>query len=125
MFKLRKTKEIEASHQLPFHDGKCKRLHGHSWVITVEVQGNELHETGPKRGMVFDYYDIGVLMKNHVEILDHKHLNDIYKNPTSETIAKALFDEMAPHVRAASKGTARLSKILVSETRNSVAEYSE
>lgn len=123
MFVLRKTKQVEAAHQLPHHDGKCRGLHGHTWTITVEVAGVVLNATGPKRGMLFDYYDIGVLMKEHVEILDHRFLNDIYENPTSEVIAQALFDVMAPRVIAMSNGAAVLSRVLVSETANSCAEY--
>ncbi|NES98612.1 MAG: 6-carboxytetrahydropterin synthase QueD, partial [Desertifilum sp. SIO1I2] len=28
---------FEAAHHLPHHDGKCRRLHGHSWVGRVQV----------------------------------------------------------------------------------------
>lgn len=124
MFTLRKTKQVEASHQLPHHDGKCKGLHGHTWTITVEIKGKALHITGPKRGMLFDYYDLGQLMKTHVESLDHRHLNDIYPNPTSETIAGAIFGAMAPEIEIKSGGRAFLSRVLVSETANSCAEFS-
>ncbi len=124
MFTLRKTKQIEASHQLPHHDGKCKGLHGHTWTISVEVKGEALNTQGPKRGMLFDYYDIGVLMKEHVEALDHRHLNDIYANPTSEVIAESLFAAMAPRIESLSNGRAFLSRVLVSETQNSLAEFS-
>jgi 6-pyruvoyltetrahydropterin/6-carboxytetrahydropterin synthase len=125
MFTLSKTKQIEAAHQLPHHDGKCKGLHGHTWTIMVEVRGEALHKAGAKRGMLFDYYDIGQLMKEHVEVLDHRFLNDIFKNPTSEVIAQELFMQMSPKVHALSGGYATLSRVLVSETQNSQAEYSE
>ncbi len=124
MFTLSKTKQVEAAHQLPHHDGKCRGLHGHTWTITVEVRGPKLNELGPKRGMLFDYYDIGVLMKEHVEVLDHRFLNDLYENPTSEVIAEALFNVMAPRVATMSDGMAELSRVLVSETQNSLAVYS-
>lgn len=123
MFILRKTKQVEAAHQLPHHDGKCRGLHGHTWTITVEVKGLYLNTTGPKRGMLFDYYDIGQLMKEHVEVLDHRFLNDIYENPTSEVIAESLFLAMTGKVAELSNGSARLSRVLVSETANSCAEY--
>lgn len=123
MFTLSKTKQVEAAHQLPHHDGKCKGLHGHTWTITVEVRGDKLHLGGPKRGMLFDYYDMGVIMKKHVEVLDHRFLNDIFKNPTSEVIAEALFNAIAPEVEEMSQGFAELSRVLVSETQNSLAEY--
>ncbi len=125
MFTLRKTKQIEASHQLPHHDGKCKGLHGHTWTISVEVKGEALNTQGPKRGMLFDYYDLGQLMKAHVERLDHRHLNDLYPNPTSEVIAQAIYEAMALEIEIISKGQATLSRVLVSETASSCAEYSK
>lgn len=30
---------FEAAHRLPRHDGKCRRPHGHSYVLWVEVEG--------------------------------------------------------------------------------------
>ncbi len=125
MFILRKTKQVEAAHKLPHHDGKCKGLHGHTWTITVEVQGTKLHDTGPKRGMLFDYYDLGVIMKEHVESLDHRFLNDIYDNPTSEVIARDLYGKMWGLIDKASHGRALLSRVIVSETANSACEYTE
>lgn len=123
MYILRKTRQVEAAHQLPHHDGKCKGLHGHTWTITLEVEGEKLNKTGPKRGMLFDYYDMGVIMKEHVEVLDHRFLNDLFVNPTSEVIAEALYSAIAPRVQLMSKGFARLARVLVSETASSCAEY--
>lgn len=123
MYTLRKTKRIEAAHRLPDHDGKCKGLHGHTWAITAEVSGVSLHRAGPKRGMLFDYYDLGVIMKEHVDTMDHRYLNDILDNPTSENIAEMLYNAMAGPVKAKSEGTAMLARVLVSETETSEAEY--
>jgi 6-pyruvoyltetrahydropterin/6-carboxytetrahydropterin synthase len=125
MFTLKKTKQIEAAHFLPNHDGKCRGMHGHTWTISIEVVGENLNKAGAKRGMLFDYYDIGVLMKEHVEILDHRLLNDIYENPTSEVVAESLFKAMAPRVHEMSSGYATLFRVLVSETQNSLAVYGE
>ena len=51
MFRLEKEFSFEASHQLPLHDGKCARLHGHSWKGRIIIEGEELATTGPKSGM--------------------------------------------------------------------------
>jgi 6-pyruvoyltetrahydropterin/6-carboxytetrahydropterin synthase len=95
-FTLRKQFRFEASHQLPHHDGKCKRLHGHSWGGTVIVEGEQLNMKGSKQGMLIDYSDISTAVKGMVEeYLDHHHLNDSVpgmSNPTSENIAKWCFD---------------------------------
>lgn len=95
MFTLRKRFRFEASHRLPHHDGKCARLHGHSWNGWVEVQSDMLVASGPERGMVMDFYRIGDPLKALVEAhLDHYHLNEStgLENPTSEGIARWMFD---------------------------------
>ncbi len=40
---------FEAAHRLPYHQGKCCRLHGHSWVGRVYITRDHLDETGPKQ----------------------------------------------------------------------------
>ena len=122
MYKLRKTKRIEASHQLPNHDGKCRNLHGHTWTITVEVRGTELQHGGPKDGMLVDYADLSDMMKYHVEVLDHRHLNDVLENPTSENLAYKLYCDILAFVKEKSC-RCTLSRVIVSETQDSQAEY--
>jgi len=67
---LRKTFRFEASHVLPKHVGKCSRLHGHSWVLHVSVEG----KINPKTGFVQDFAEISNVVKPLVERLDHHHL---------------------------------------------------
>ena len=102
-------KEItfEAAHKLPHHDGKCARLHGHSWKARIYVRSNELITDGTKQGMVMDYGDIKTYVKPILdEYLDHHYLNEslALENPTCEEIAKWLFDKLEkaemPHLYA-------------------------
>lgn len=90
MWTLTKTIRFEASHQLEHHDGKCQRLHGHSWLADVTLGGDALHRAGPQMGMLFDYSRLRKLLDEHVvDRLDHHHLNDaIPVYPTSENIAR-------------------------------------
>ena len=69
---LTKTYRFEASHILLKHSGKCSRLHGHSWVLHVSVEGPVNSETG----FVMDYGDISKVVKPLVERLDHRHLGE-------------------------------------------------
>jgi 6-pyruvoyltetrahydropterin/6-carboxytetrahydropterin synthase len=71
---LKKEFRFEASHQLPNHDGKCARLHGHSWVLNVWVSGPINNAPGPKEGMAIDYADIKKVVQPIVDLLDHRHL---------------------------------------------------
>ncbi len=119
MFKLEKTFRFEASHQLPKHDGKCARLHGHSWIGKVVVEGPELLEGGPKSGMLIDYGDLSNLLKPLVEgSLDHWHLNEStgLENPTSEELARWIYyrlKNLLPNLVA----------VRIDETCTSSAEY--
>jgi 6-pyruvoyltetrahydropterin/6-carboxytetrahydropterin synthase len=94
---LQKEFKFEAAHRLPLHDGKCARLHGHSWVGVVHVKGSEIIGKGPKTGMVMDYGDISAILAPIVETyLDHQFLNETLKGiyPTSEELAHWLYHEL-------------------------------
>ena len=97
MYTLEKSFKFEASHILENHDGKCSNLHGHSWILIVELKGNDLHADGPKMNMLVDYSTISdgvkLLLKSY---LDHRHLNTTLKtvSPTSEFIAKWAYDKL-------------------------------
>lgn len=96
MFKISKQYRFEASHQLIHHDGKCARLHGHSWVLSVEFEGQTLQDSGPETNMLLDYGNVSKVMKPIIERLDHYHLNDVLHtdSPTSEFLAKWVKDEI-------------------------------
>ena len=94
--RLTKTFHFEAAHDLPtFPDGhKCRRLHGHSFRFDVVVEG----EVEPAKGYLIDYGDIKKAADPIVKQLDHYYLNEIegLSNPTSEIIAKWLWDKLKP-----------------------------
>lgn len=116
---LSKEFRFEASHQLPHHDGKCRRLHGHSWRGMATVCGTKLEEAGSKQGMVVDYGDLSALLKPLVEeYLDHHHLNDSLglESPTSEAIAQWVHAKLRPRCPG-------LVSITVEETCTSRCEY--
>ncbi len=64
--KIAKDFKWEMGHRLPFHKGKCKNLHGHSYKLTVEFEGSI-----DKNGMVLDYYDVKEIVGPIVDNLDH------------------------------------------------------
>jgi 6-pyruvoyltetrahydropterin/6-carboxytetrahydropterin synthase len=86
---------FEAAHQLPHapDHSKCRRLHGHSWKVEVQVSGELQEETG----WVIDFDDIQKACDPVYEALDHRYLNDIegLENPTSEIIALWIWERLA------------------------------
>ncbi len=87
---IRRSYDFEAAHRLPHvcAGHKCGRMHGHSYRVTVHVQG-EVQTDGPERGMVCDFARIDEVTKPIIGDLDHSTLNDHrgLENPTSEILA--------------------------------------
>ncbi len=64
--KIAKKFDWEMGHRLPEHFGLCKNIHGHSYKMIVEFEG-ELDE----QGMVIDFYDVEKIINPIIEKLDH------------------------------------------------------
>ena len=64
--KVAKRFRWEAAHRLPWHEGQCKNLHGHSYAMTIELEGEP-----DERGMLIDFKEIKLLAKPLVDALDH------------------------------------------------------
>jgi 6-pyruvoyltetrahydropterin/6-carboxytetrahydropterin synthase len=82
-----RTFTFEAAHQLPWHDGKCRNLHGHSYRLEVTV-------TGPvgDQGIVVDFAEVKrVVERDVIAAYDHRYLNDLLDNPTAELIAAEIW----------------------------------
>jgi 6-pyruvoyltetrahydropterin/6-carboxytetrahydropterin synthase len=97
-FTLRKRFTFEAAHRLPLHDGKCRRLHGHSWVGWLGVSAASLREGGSEDGMVVDFGRLARYLEPMVEqYLDHQFLNETLPlaSPTSESIARWIFGHLS------------------------------
>ena len=74
---------FDSAHYLPLHRGKCKNLHGHTYILEVTIKGEINSE-----GMVIDFGILSALVKETIiEKFDHKNLNDEIINPTAENMA--------------------------------------
>ena len=90
MFKVSKRMEIAGSHYLRLpYESKCKHVHGHNWIIIVEISGNELNDDG----MLIDFKHIKDLINDR---FDHQNLNNtIYfgeSNATAENMTIVIRD---------------------------------
>lgn len=96
--KIFKEFSFESAHRLPnvAADHKCARLHGHSFLVRIEVDG----DVGDDSGWVMDFGDIKTAFKPILKQLDHYYLNDIdgLDNPTSENIARWIWTKLKPQL---------------------------
>lgn len=113
---LVKDFRFEAAHWLPnVPEGhKCLRMHGHSFRGEAAVRG----EIDPVTGWVMDFADLKRAIDPVVRQLDHYLLNEIdgLENPTSENVAKWIWDRVAPLVP-------QLHRITIEETCTSRCHY--
>jgi 6-pyruvoyltetrahydropterin/6-carboxytetrahydropterin synthase len=114
---LRKQFRFEAAHQLPNHDGKCARLHGHSYRVELAVTGPIRDADGaPDEGMVIDFARLKEAWEPLHRQLDHRNLNDLLAFPTTaENIAWWLLEQLT---------AVGVNSVRVWETENASAEVS-
>ncbi len=90
MYTIRKQFEFSASHQLSHLPSghQCSRLHGHNYIVEVELQATELDNNG----FVVDYGELKPFKEYIDSTLDHRHLNDVLGfHTTAENIARHLY----------------------------------
>lgn len=92
MYTVSKEYHFSASHVLHglAEDHPCSRLHGHNYVVEIELQSETLTDTG----FVRDYRELDELKTYIDEKIDHRHLNDVLgeSETTAEKIAKYFYD---------------------------------
>lgn len=119
MYRVSKRMEISASHQLELdYESKCENLHGHNWIITVEVVGQKLDNNG----MLMDFTAIKSMVKDK---LDHKNLNMVLNfNPTAENIAYWIANLIDKFCDDSGRFDTWCSSVKVQESEGNIAEWS-
>jgi 6-pyruvoyltetrahydropterin/6-carboxytetrahydropterin synthase len=85
--------KFDAAHNLTVYNGKCEKLHGHTYFLSVSVDGAKNKETG----LVMDFLELKNIVKATIlRKLDHSYLNDFFSNPTTETVAEWIFSSLKP-----------------------------
>ncbi len=116
MYSIKVEANFSSAHNLRGYKGKCEELHGHNWKIELAITKNKLD----KLGMVADFRLVKDRLNMVLEKLDHKYLNNIpyFKkvNPTSENIAKYIYDCLKRQVPG-------VKSVTVWESENSSATY--
>ena len=117
MNKIRITKEFtfETGHALYGYDGKCRNVHGHSYMLSVTVIGIPISDQNHvKHGMVIDFGDLKKIVKEEVvDPFDHA----------------TVFNGHTPHVELARELEIRGHKIILADyqptSENMVIDFAE
>jgi 6-pyruvoyltetrahydropterin/6-carboxytetrahydropterin synthase len=132
--KIAKDFRWEMAHRLQCHKGKCFNLHGHSYKLQVEFEGNVDASTG----MVLDYFDVKDIVAPLVNELDHtviiwekdeillekiSELNSAHVVVPFESTAENLVGYFLDKIANANLPTGiKKVKVRVCETENTYAE---
>jgi len=122
MYELMVESKFAAAHQLRGYQGKCEKLHGHNWRVTVAVTAERLDE----QGLAIDFHDMKKYLREVLDQLEHTFLNDIFPftqiNPSSENLAKWIYDSMAKKVN---DGNVEVASVTVWESDTASASFFE
>ena len=118
MFELKAQMYFSAAHHLLNYDGACENQHGHNWLVEAYVKGNKLD----KSNILIDYKVIKTNLKEVLDYLDHKDINELSEfkgiSPSSEVLAQYIYNKMKEKISL-------ISKVSVWETPTSCASYYE
>jgi 6-pyruvoyltetrahydropterin/6-carboxytetrahydropterin synthase len=102
---------FEAAHDIPGYNGKCAKLHGHSYRVEAEFASRDLDRIG----MVHDLADLKEILNEFLP--DHTYLNDLLPFSTSvENISRWVFEQLKAR-------SLPVSAVTVWETENNGCRY--
>jgi 6-pyruvoyltetrahydropterin/6-carboxytetrahydropterin synthase len=120
MYTIAKDFRFEAAHHLPLlpEDHKCKRPHGHSYVVSVRVSTGTLN----REGFVVDFAALDPFKEYLRTTFDHRDINTVVTvSPTSENLAARFFYWCQANLNL--PVGVQVTSVQVAETDTSSAEY--
>ncbi len=122
LYTLKIQVDFSAAHKLYDYTGPCERLHGHNYMLEVEIRTQTLD----KQGMVIDSATIKQYVKQVIARVDHYYLNElepfITVSPTAENIAQWLYQQLQTALNAVG---VNLHAITLWETDRFCVRYEE
>ena len=80
---------IDSAHSLLNYDGKCSKIHGHTWKISLWIKGDD--SLLDKSGILWDFGNL----KKITSSLDHANLNEIInESPSVENISIFIYTKL-------------------------------
>ena len=114
--RLTRVFKFDSAHNLVRYHGKCEKLHGHTYKMTVTVVGNPDED-----GLIIDFIILKKIIQEKVlSVLDHSYLNDFIEQPTAENIAVWVWSKIEKDIEA--KGV-HLYEIQIWETAECFVSY--
>lgn len=116
--------KFDAAHFIEGYDGKCGRMHGHSYKVKISAKSNKLNPSAylNTNDMVCDFKELKWAAKDADKGgLDHGFLNDLIEaNTTAERIAEFIHTETTKRIP-----TGIDLKVIVWETDTCWVEYTD
>jgi 6-pyruvoyltetrahydropterin/6-carboxytetrahydropterin synthase len=109
IYEVKIITDFSAAHNLRNFRGKCENLHGHNWKVEVVMRGERLDGGG----VLIDFRAVKEATREILKELDHHYLNDLpffcEHNPSSENIARYLFERLAQRLNDDNRRLYRVS----------------
>ncbi len=122
MYELTVEVGFSAAHQLRGYKGNCENMHGHNWRVQINITAERLNEID----IAMDFREIKHVAREVISPLDHAFLNEVFpfteKNPSSENIAKWIYDSLKKRVNT---DGIRVAGVTVWESDSASASYYE
>jgi len=134
--------KFDAAHRLSNYQGKCKRIHGHTYKVIITIQSSKLNNWGA----VMDFGDLKKIFKNHIDLkYDHKTIlwaqdkknqalgkvmgrdwiTWMDSNPTAENMARDIWEDLIPVFKQRDLKGVKLISVTIYETATNAATYRE
>ncbi len=120
MYEVDIERSFSAAHCLRGYQGNCSNLHGHNWTVQVYVRAEKLDEVG----ISVDFRKLKDETEQLLDEFDHTNISELKyfkdSNPTSELIAKVIFDKMSEKLN---DNRVKVHRVRVCESPGSGATY--
>lgn len=90
---------IDYAHSIEGHE-KCEAKHGHTARVVIEVEGNVKGGQLYRDNVVMDFDELRRICRKVLDELDHRDLNQIFDFPTTENIARYIFEKLKKRLPA-------------------------
>jgi 6-pyruvoyltetrahydropterin/6-carboxytetrahydropterin synthase len=106
---------ISCAHKIPWHNGKCKELHGHNYKVKMYVLA--------ECDIWIDFIDLKKLGKEVIDKYDHKNISDEFGIYSAEEFVKKIYEEIINNIRIKFKDIIKKVYIILFETDNFGVAY--